>query len=57
MFRIRMKRKDGEEYSGKKIFGGLVRKRSVSQKCVGYGMDGSSGICKKGMHKGPGSWI
>lgn len=52
-----MNRTDGEEYSGKKILGGTVRKKSLSQKYVGCGMDGNSGICIKGMHKGSGSWI
>lgn len=41
MFKIWMDKKDGEEYSGKKVFGGTVRERPLSQKCVGYGIDWS----------------
>lgn len=57
MLKVWVNRRDGEEYSGKKILGGTVRKKSLSQKYVGCGMDGNSGICIKGMHKGSGSWI
>lgn len=46
-----MGRKDGKEHARREIFGEITKKRSLSQECVGYGMNGSSGICIKGIIK------